>query len=421
MEHSACAIRFLLLCSQPSPGADRRATIRRLMRGPLPWEAIVACAHWHDTCALMHAVLKDLPEQGAIPLHIRRFLEGTYRDHVIRNLRIHGELHRALEAFRDGGIDTLPLKGAALAEPLYRDVAARPMGDIDLLVRPSDVPRAEEALLDLGYAVHEGESADFQRRHHYHLTYFHNAREVPIELHWNIGRPKGKSRINLHDEDLIERWFTRAESAALAGSAARVPAPHDMLLHLCVHFLKHRFPGNGGLVSAGALLQLADIALLLSGPQEGLSWDLLYEETERRDLTGAVGAVLGMALTLTDEEARPALDQRFSELSKDDRAAEATMWRRMFSHEDADLRFSATDLRFLHPRPGRRLRHLARTLVPPKTRLARQHGIEPNSGHLYLHYLRRPAELHRIWRRLHSDPLRAREEARLRDWLRLDG
>jgi hypothetical protein len=421
MEQSASAVRFLLLCSQPSPSDARVAAIRQMLRLPLPWEAVAECAHWHDTRALMHSVLKDLPEYSKIPSGVRRFLEADYRDHVVRNLCIYGELHRTLVHFRGLDIDVLPLKGAAIAEPLYGDIAARPMGDIDLLVRPADLPRAEAALHDLGYADHNSKPTHFYRQNHYHLTFLHAERGVPIELHWSVGRPHDRARINLRDPALIDRWFERAQTTPLAGTTARVPAPEDLLLHLCAHFLKHRFPANGGLVSAGALLQLADIALVLAAADTRFSWDRLYEEAERYDLTGAIGAVLQMALMLRGEMEQPELDERFCRPTPADRAAVATIWRRMFSHEDAQLQFTATELRFLQPGPSRRLRHFARTLVPPRERLAHQQGIAPDSSRVYLYYLRRPAELSRMWRRLRSDPVRAHEEAGLRAWLRLDG
>lgn len=420
MEQSASAVRFLLLCSQPSPSAGRLTAIRRMLDQPLPWEAVARCAHWHDTCSLMHSVLKDLPEYSAVPSAVRGFLEASYRDHVVRNLCIYGELHRTLEIFRHRDIDVLALKGAALAEPLYGDIASRPMGDIDILVRPPDLGHAEEALRALGYTARGRDTRDFYLSNHYHLTYAHEERGVHIELHWNIGQ-KDKSRISVCDAALIERWFDRAQSVTLADSPARIQAPHDLLFHLCVHFLKHRFPYNGGLVSAGALLQLADIALLLSKPHNEISWDLLYEETEPRKLTGAVGAVLQMALLLRDDTERPKLDERFLRSAGADRTAIAAIWRRLFSHEDAYLQFTAADLRFLHPKALYRLRHLASTLLPRKQRLVRQYQIAPNSVGVYAHYLRRPAEVYRIWQRLRSDPARAHEEAWLRDWLGLDG
>lgn len=421
MEQSASAIRFLLLCSQPSPSSTRLGTIRQMLHRPLPWEAVAECAHWHDTCSLMYTLLKDLPEYASIPPAVSHFLEAHYRNNAARTLRIQDELRRALDHFRHCAIDVLPLGGAAVAEPLYKDITARPIGRIELLVAPSDQPRAEAALRALGYAAHASQPAEFYREHHYRLTYVHPERGAPIELHWGVGRPYDPSRINLRDPTLIARWFARGQTITLAGTAARVPAAEDLLLHLCVHFLKRRFPANGGLVSAGALLQLADIALVLSHAGTHFDWELFYQEADHYGLTSAVGAVLQMALMLRGEMERPVLDSRFCRSSPDDQAAVATLWRRMFSHEDALLHFSATELRFLQPGAGRRLRHFARTLVPPKERLARQQGVAPDSGRLYLQYLRQPAELHRIWRRLRSDPVRAHEEARLRAWLRLDG
>lgn len=49
------------------------------------------------------------------------------------------------------GIQTILLKGPAIATWLYRDGAPRPYGDADLLVSPADWQSAERVLGDLGY------------------------------------------------------------------------------------------------------------------------------------------------------------------------------------------------------------------------------------------------------------------------------
>ena len=46
---------------------------------------------------------------------------------------------------------SFPSRGACLAEAVYGNIALRPMGDIDLMVRPGDVPEALEILRSLGF------------------------------------------------------------------------------------------------------------------------------------------------------------------------------------------------------------------------------------------------------------------------------
>jgi hypothetical protein len=58
---------------------------------------------------------------------------------------------QVLDAFAAAGIDALLLKGPALARWLYRAGEERPYSDVDLLVAPSQVSLAREALAGLGY------------------------------------------------------------------------------------------------------------------------------------------------------------------------------------------------------------------------------------------------------------------------------
>jgi hypothetical protein len=56
-----------------------------------------------------------------------------------------------VQALHAAAIRSVLLKGPALVRALYADGADRPYGDIDLLVAPDDVPRAEQVLSELGF------------------------------------------------------------------------------------------------------------------------------------------------------------------------------------------------------------------------------------------------------------------------------
>src|SRR5438309_877156 len=59
-------------------------------------------------------------------------------------------LFRASEAFAEAGIDAVVLKGPSMAHTIYPDPSWRPFGDIDLLVRTRDWPRAWALLPERG-------------------------------------------------------------------------------------------------------------------------------------------------------------------------------------------------------------------------------------------------------------------------------
>jgi hypothetical protein len=134
-------------------------------------------------------------------------------------------LKSTLADFHHRGIPVISLKGPWLAERLYGDAALRPYADLDLLVRPIDVAPAEALLRELGF-VPTGRRDDYER------PWCRNG--VLVELHHNVENP-------LAFDLEIESAWSRAQVAQFHGVSARLLAPSDELLFLCLHGARHRF------------------------------------------------------------------------------------------------------------------------------------------------------------------------------------
>ncbi len=70
---------------------------------------------------------------------------------VARSLKLDREAGIAVARLRAAGVPSILLKGAAIATWLYQDGETRPYWDVDLLVSPSQLTTAMEALGELGY------------------------------------------------------------------------------------------------------------------------------------------------------------------------------------------------------------------------------------------------------------------------------
>ncbi|MFN2124234.1 MAG: nucleotidyltransferase family protein [Candidatus Promineifilaceae bacterium] len=68
-----------------------------------------------------------------------------------RNLYLLSELKKATGCLSQAGMGRIILKGAALVETTYKNLAVRPMLDLDLMIRKEEVPRALELLCSEGY------------------------------------------------------------------------------------------------------------------------------------------------------------------------------------------------------------------------------------------------------------------------------
>ena len=70
---------------------------------------------------------------------------------VARSLLLDRAAAKAVVHLRNGGVPSILLKGAAIAEWLYKDGTLRPYRDIDLLVSPTEFARAQSLLSEIGY------------------------------------------------------------------------------------------------------------------------------------------------------------------------------------------------------------------------------------------------------------------------------
>jgi hypothetical protein len=254
-------------------GKSSPATRDRLLQGlrgegPIglsepEWAEVLELARRHGVVPFLHRRLKDRYAALGVPEAIQSRLRETYRMTGIRNTRLFAQLHGILKRLREAGIEVVALKGAHLAELVYEEVALRPMGDVDLLVRPSDLRRATELLRSLGYTSGEGRQHQDPIDQNLHLEPMRKPGGLLIELHYAIAIPE-----RMKDSD-VEGIWGRAEAARIGGAEAFVLSPEDLLLHLCVHASLH----HGFEVS---LLHLCDIPVAVDHFQDRPDWAVFW-------------------------------------------------------------------------------------------------------------------------------------------------
>ena len=106
--------------------------------------------------ALLPQLYRRLSAMGVDDPDMAR-LKGTYRHRWCENVGAMRAGQSALAVLAGAGVETMIFKGMALMVAYGRDPGARPMGDVDVVVKPVDARRSLELLLRAGFAV--------QRRH----------------------------------------------------------------------------------------------------------------------------------------------------------------------------------------------------------------------------------------------------------------
>jgi hypothetical protein len=231
------------------------------------WTSLLTQAREHGVLAL---VLTHTASAGLLPLMpptVAEELLDAYRGAWLTNRRLRGALSSILAALNARGIEVMPVKGVALAARYYGELALRPAGDLDLLVRRSDVREISRTLVEMGYqpVANESDPESFYALIHQALA-FRGSAGVIVELHWELANlPAYRSCLP------AEALWRRAERIEWQGQSVRYLAPADELRYLCFHYAAQH--------QSERLIWLVDIAELVRALPAGWDWAAFTQES----------------------------------------------------------------------------------------------------------------------------------------------
>lgn len=255
----------LLAACSAIPSSDKTNSLRSLLSEPIRWKNLIELAGRHGVEPPLHQAV--LPLRDSIPADAALALDQRYQTNLHKAMFLSRELIRVVDCVSALGIEVMPYKGLALAEFLYGDIAMRQSGDIDLLIKPQDLPRIREAVAELGYKPHVSFSRAEERAYlwsGYEHAFDGVAGPNLLELQWAI-----QPRFYAIDFDM-GRLFERAVTISVAGRAMKTLRSEDLLLVLSAHAAKHVW---------GRLVWLCDIAQLVRLPS--LDWDCIWAEADK--------------------------------------------------------------------------------------------------------------------------------------------
>lgn len=217
----------------------------------------------HRILPLVHAALVRLGEDDPDLPRLKGLARRTWYDNQVRMRAV----TPALVLLRDAGIPTMLLKGLPIALGYYRDLSLRPMRDIDVMVPTRRTVDARRVLAEHGWEVHRAAPA---------LSHGEGVSHVDgagFDLHWHLGMPFVLPDREADSE--MDVWAA-AEPLELPGVTTLMPCPADMLLHVCVH---GAWSGSGS-----AMRWVTDASCVLRARGDGVEWERMLEQIERRRL-----------------------------------------------------------------------------------------------------------------------------------------
>ena len=344
---------LLAACSEISR-QEKKDRLRQSLRQPVRWKLLFDLAERHGALPLLYQALVDVENDGedAIPPEQKSSLEQRYQTNLHKALFLSRELIRIVDHLSAIGIEVMPYKGLALAEMIYRDIALRQSGDIDLLIRPQDLPRIRDAVGELGYTPHMALSEAEERAYlksGYEYAFDGAAGPNLLEVQWAI-----QPRFYSIDFDMAG-LFQRAVTVTVAGHPMKTPSWEDLFLTLSAHAAKHVW---------ARLVWICDIARIMNLPD--LNWSWIGSQANGLGIV----RIVGVSMLLANRLLGAAIPRAAQESLPEDNVATA-LAHEIQANTISEAVFDVESLAYfrlmmrLRERPADRLRFLRRLAFTP--------------------------------------------------------
>jgi len=240
-----------------------------------------------------------LENDAQLPPELKENLKRTYLITLRRNIVLKQELDNQLRSFAAKKVPIIPLKGPLLALRLYGDLGLRPTTDLDMLILPQDIIKAQNILLRSGFQI------VVNNKNHFHLS-FHKQQEgspkIILELHRALtGYPLGDDYLPFglrSARNLSETIWEKTEICQSSDIEYWQMAPSDEFLYLCLHLTNHlvkeRDYGTQVVSNHSPMLAL-DIYLVLKSWRSIINWADFEEQIATLHLQNPVTMALAYA------------------------------------------------------------------------------------------------------------------------------
>ncbi len=271
MHKAVCASSF---SGESDDACEKNETLRYIFQilnpfvevtvDPPSWSELLRTSQNEGFSFLLY---KGIIKKGVnVPSFLKEDLKQEYINNWGRNIRILEELAVLLRVFEN---PVIVLKGAALLSSVYEDFGLRMLGDVDILVKPEDVPKIDKVLSQSGYQ--SDHTLNFYRVTNYlnSVVYGKNGSPLLLHLHWHLVNNALPNYMYAEKIDMDKLW-KEAIPLKIRESDALCLAPHHQLLHLSEHAMKHSY---------NTLIHVWDIHQVINHGKEKLDWEKVCRES----------------------------------------------------------------------------------------------------------------------------------------------
>jgi len=273
------------------PLPPRDPVLDRLFRILSGAEMAMTAAEWRELVDVaiansVHPLLAQRVLTRELPPAIAAELRTYQAETVYRNTQRLRDFSEIVLAMQAKDVPVIALKGMHLTPLVYRNLGARRMVDLDLLVPPQRLEDAVAALRSIGY-----DSTPFRLVPNDPVPYFsytvppfRRENSSDVDLHWHIHNLRSGASIN------VPEFWEHSVPARIGTVDVRVLANEDLLLHVAEHATyAHRCE-----ISVRACFDVAEIVSKLP-----LDWDAVVDRARRWSIAPGTYLILRLARELT--------------------------------------------------------------------------------------------------------------------------
>jgi len=274
-----------------------RAPARLTRPGDLNWTRVVEIGRSNRMQAVLHGILSATGQVGALPPDVRELLDADMAKQQETAAILGEALKQYLHLAAARGLETVVLKGLSLSLNIYGSATMRPGGDIDLLLRRSQIAGSLAILDEMGLGRWWPNLLDdaYYDRHHLHQQRCSQDLAVWFEPHWALDHPYTLLTID------YEAMMDRTTPGELLGQPVRDQDPSDLLLSVALHLVKHAvyLPSVLGrpdlariILADGMLVNYLDAAEVIKAKAADMDWPQTVALAKQWGATEILGSVL---------------------------------------------------------------------------------------------------------------------------------
>ncbi|MFH1093583.1 MAG: signal peptidase I [Candidatus Omnitrophota bacterium] len=284
----------ILFCENGLSAAERRENILAYFATPLKdeelnpeqiinalgngfnWELFFSQADKEGLAPIIYKrMLGNEKIKASTDLSVYAKFKSAYYSVARSNMLVMEHLRNILRALQDEGIRVLILKGVMLAEFVYEDIGLRPVGDIDILIKKSDLLKADRVLGSLGYSTGGHLKSYLENEQTCSInSLMYNARNclhTSIHVHWHLINSTRPLDYWVNKINMQEIW-DKAELIDSYGVRVFTLSGYHLLIYLSLHAFTHSFD---------RLILASDIAEVLRSYKDKIDLTMFKSACER--------------------------------------------------------------------------------------------------------------------------------------------